>query len=133
MSDRVLAKYASLHSGGATEAEEGLVDDLGVFGWLRGVRDRAVMLELRKSPADILAVDYGGLEIEFDASVGITILTMTARKIVIKGRNLNAEIRPNVRLFEGITRHRVPWIMISDRAARLQDDRNDIVIESITW
>lgn len=68
------------------------------------------MLELRKRGGNIIAVGYGWLErVEFDPSVGITLL-VPGQKILIRGQNLNAEIRPNVRLFEGITRHRVAWV-----------------------
>lgn len=50
------------------------------------------------------------------AGVGVMVETkgialhLAGQKIRIKGRNLNAEARQNVRLFEGITRHRIPWI-----------------------
>lgn len=86
------------------------LDDYGAFGWLRGTKERSVMLELRKRTGNIIAIGYGWLErVEFDPSVGITLL-VPGQRIIISGRNLNAEIRPHVRLFEGITRHRVPWV-----------------------
>lgn len=85
-------------------------EDHGAFGWLRGTKERSVMLELRKRNGNIIAIGYGWLErAEFDPSIGITLL-VPGQRIVIQGRNLNDEIRPHVRLFEGITRHRVPWI-----------------------
>jgi len=92
----------------ANEADE--MEDFGAFGWLRGARERAIMLELRKRDGNIVAIGYGWLErAEFDPSVGITLL-VPGQRIVIRGRNLNAEVRPNVRLFEGITRQRVSWV-----------------------
>lgn len=103
---------ALLRAAGAESDAEG-TDDFGAFGWLRGTKERAVMLELRKKTGAILAVGYSWIEfIEFDPSDGIT-LWIPGRKVRIQGRNLNMPAdpeRPNVRLFEGLTRHRVPWV-----------------------
>lgn len=100
--------------------EEDRIDDYQAFGWLRGLRDRAAMIQLRKRTGNILAVPYGWLEeVDFDPSLGITLITHK-RRIVIRGRNLNAEIRPNIRLFDGIARQRVVWVReneLSDLAA----------------
>ncbi len=75
MTDSVLQKFASRTGEGAEpspEAEQ--LDDLGAFGWLRGVRDRAVMLELRRKDGNILAVGYAWLDkAEFNPSQGITL------------------------------------------------------------
>ena len=43
--------------------------DLGAFGWLRGVHERAAMLELRRKDGSIVAFAYHWLErAEFDPS-----------------------------------------------------------------
>ncbi|KAA0214967.1 MAG: hypothetical protein EDM82_08470 [Cyanobacteria bacterium CYA] len=108
-------------------------DDLGPFGWLRGIRERAVMLELRRKDGSMLAIGYGWIErVAFDPSEGIT-LSIGGQKVRIKGRNLNAELRPSVSLFEGITRHRVPWIREADRSTALTAGDNDTVIDAIEW
>jgi hypothetical protein len=137
MSDSsVLHRYApkiAAGLGGQTVVPELEADDLGGFGWLRGVKDFSRMLELRRKDGSILAVSYGGLEIEFDPSEGIRLHTLSGRKIRIKGRNLNAEVRPTVRLFEGITRHRVPWIQEADRATGLEAGDRETVIDAIEW
>lgn len=91
------------------------------------------MLELRRKDGSIVAVGYGWLErIAFDPSEGVT-LTAAGQKIRIRGRNLNAEVRPSVRLFEGIARHRVPWVREADRTASLQAGDRATVIDSIDW
>ena len=114
-------------------AEADACDDLGAFGWLRGIRDRAVMLELRRKDGSIVAIGYGWLErVEFDPSEGIT-LSAAGQKIRIRGRNLNAEVRPSVRLFEGIARHRVPWVREADRSAGMQAGDRDTVVDVIEW
>lgn len=117
----------------AEHVEPDACDDLGAFGWLRGIRDRAVMLELRRKDGSIVAIGYGWLErVAFDPSEGIT-LSAAGQKVRIKGRNLNAEVRPSVRLFEGIARHRVPWIRESDRAAAMGAEDRAAIVDSIEW
>jgi len=107
-------------------------DDFGAFGWLRGVRDRAIMLELRHRNGRISAFGYAWLErAEFDPSEGIT-LQFAGRSVKIAGRNLNSEIRPNLRLFAGIMRHRVPWIQEADGPTAMSAAKDAVVIEEIT-
>jgi hypothetical protein len=113
------------------DGEEETPDDLGAFGFLRGVRDRAVMLELRRKDGSVVALAYAWLErADFDPSHGIT-LKFGADKVKITGRNLNSPARPNIRLFEGITRHRIPWIQEADRPAAMGAGREAVVIEAI--
>lgn len=138
MSDStVLARYSDRDSEEPSALEPRLVTDAGEdfvsFGWVRGTRDRALMIELRKKDGNILAVGYGWLEkAAFDPSEGIT-LHLAGQKIRIKGRNLNAEARTNVRLFEGITRHRVPWIQEADEPTSFEAGEHDTVVDSIEW
>lgn len=108
MSDSLLNKYTRPQ----TEPDDPQLEteDLGSFGWLRGMRERATMLELRKKDGNITAIGYAWIEkIEFDPSEGITIHAL-GQKVQIQGRYLNAEVRPGVSLFQGLTRHRVPWV-----------------------
>ncbi|HZZ82687.1 MAG TPA: hypothetical protein VFE62_29585 [Gemmataceae bacterium] len=114
---------------GGEEATE--TDDLGVFGWLRGQKERAVMLELRRRGGNITGLGYAWLErAEFDPSVGIT-LYFLGKMVRITGSNLNAEVRAHVRLFNGILRHRVPWIQETDQATAMRAGRDAIVVERI--
>ncbi len=136
MSDKILQKYTGrIGDGtiGSAATDEGeTADDLGAFGWLRG-RDRAIMLELRKSNGNIVAIGYSWLErVEFNPSEGIT-LHLAGRRIRIRGRNLNGEVRPNVRLFQGITRHRVAWIQEADGPAAMLVENGATLAESIEW
>jgi hypothetical protein len=111
----------------------GAVDDFHSFGWLRGLRERATMLELRKKSGDVMAIGYHWIErVEFNPTDGIT-LHVHGDKIRIKGRNLNAEIRPEVRLFDGIARHRVAWVQEADRHGGLKGGESSTIIEEIVW
>lgn len=106
-------------------------DDLGAFGWLRGVGDRALMLELRLKNGRIVAQGYAWLErVEFDPADGIT-LTFTGKTVRIIGHRLNTEVRPLVRLFDGLVRHRVPWIVETGRSAALGAASQGVVVERI--
>ena len=137
MTDSLLNKYIQRSPSDATEnsllSDLEPLEDLGSFGWLRGVRDRAVMLELRKKDGNILAVGYAWLDkAEFDPSVGIT-LHIGSQTIKLRGRNLNTEARPNVRLFQGITRHRVPWIQEADEPTAMEAQGQGTLVEEIEW
>jgi hypothetical protein len=136
MSDKILQKYMGKSGdkpiGSAAMDEAESADDLGAFGWLRG-RDRAIMLELRKKNGNIVAVGYSWLErVEFDPSEGIT-LHVAGQKIRIRGRNLNSEVRANVRLFQAITRHKVAWIQEADGASTLDASKSASIVEEIAW
>jgi hypothetical protein len=133
MKGNLLEKYAAAKPADAEKPEEleTVPDDLGAFGFLRGVRDRAIMLELRHKDGSIDAFGYAWLsKSTFDPSEGIT-LHFGASTIKITGRKLNAEVRPNVRLFAAILRHRVPWICEADGAAIIQASKDTVLIERI--
>lgn len=115
-----------------TPAGEDIEDSVS-FGYLRGVRDRALMLELRKKNGNIKAFGYAWLsQAEFDPSRGI-VLHIAGQQIRICGRNLNAEHRPNVRLFQCLLRHRVPWIQEADEETWMKSPDQDCVIEMLEW
>ncbi|HEY1685913.1 MAG TPA: hypothetical protein VGG19_14205 [Tepidisphaeraceae bacterium] len=131
-----LQKYANrfgegIESAGESDAEG--TENLGAFGFLRGSRDRAEMLELRKKTGNLRAIGFGWIQkIDFDPSSGIT-LYVVDETIKIKGRNLNAIARQQISLLGGIIRHRVPWIAESDQSTILQADKSDVVVETIEW
>jgi hypothetical protein len=133
MFDKAVDPFAPRRKDNATVSMDGDgVEDLIAFGWLRGVQDRAIMLEIRHKDGRITAKGYSWLQsAEFDPSTGIT-LNFSGETVTIKGRNLGGEARPNIRLFAGILRHRVPWIQEADGAAVLQAQENAVVIEEVT-
>lgn len=135
MSDKLLERYTGQRRDGQAEPDQEAeaTDDLGSHGWLRGTRDRAMMIELRKKTGDILALPYAWLErAEFNPSEGIT-LYFGGRKVVIKGQHLNGSPGSKTPLFHGIARHRVPWIQEADQSTRVSAQRNATIAESIVW
>lgn len=116
---------------GAVSMDGDGVEDLIAFGWLRGVQERSIMLEIRHKDGRITAKGYSWLQsAEFDPSTGIT-LNFSGETVTIKGRNLGAEARPNIRLFAGILRHRVPWIQEADGPTVLEAVKDAVVIEEV--
>ncbi len=108
---------------------DALCDDLGCLGWLRGRRDRALMLELRKCDGSILAIGYAWIErITYDPSEGIA-LHIPGALISVVGRNLNGGDQP---VFEGLTRHRVVWLREAPRGQWFED-ATGCFIERIDW
>jgi hypothetical protein len=132
MKDNVLQRYLQPKTEPKQEdgeATEGGLDDLGSFGFLRGIHDRALMLELRYKNGNIDAFPYAWLNrASFDPSEGIT-LRFGSETVTISGQHLNAEARAQVRLFDGIVRHRVPWVREADGPALLEAPRTATVIE----
>jgi hypothetical protein len=109
-------------------------EDLGCYGFLRGVRDRAVMLELRKKDGTVTALAYAYIErITYcpdGPEEGIT-LHGAGQKVHISGRNLNTENESGIRLLGALTRHRVPWVREADRAASAVSENDTTVIDAI--
>jgi hypothetical protein len=133
MKGNLLEKYAAPRPAEVEKPEEqaGVADDLGAFGYLRGVHDRALMLEFRFKNGKRRGLGYAWLhDVEFDPSEGIT-LHFGGHKVKITGRNLNADVQPNVRLFAAILRHRVPWIQEADGPTMMVASKGATVIEGI--
>ena len=133
MSDSVLQQFrGKIVSEQPAHSPEGdAAEDMGAFAILRGVRDFARFLELRKKDGTVIAIGYSWLErIEYDGGHRMT-LRFTNQIVNILGRNLNAEIRPNVRLLDGLARHRVPWVREFSERDTLNADKQGLVIEEI--
>ncbi|TXT36044.1 MAG: Uncharacterized protein FD138_1116 [Planctomycetota bacterium] len=134
MTDRILQRYTRTDRDDSdpTANDLGEVDDLGSFGWLRGIRDRAIMLEFRKRDGNSVAFDYGWLrKVEFNPSDGIKLYFGGDTVVKITGRNLNQPIRPHMQLLRGILTHRVLWIQEASEPDLLQAADNATVIEAI--
>jgi hypothetical protein len=133
MDNKALQKYSNVSalSRAASPEVDDEVDDLGCFGWLRGVKERSVMLELRKRAGERLAVGYSWIErIAFDPSDGIVILGAGTR-ITIQGTGLLAQ--SGASLFVGLTQHRVPWISEHHSHAVLDVPSGQCVVTRLTW
>ena len=130
MKDSFAAKFENNDTGSNVIAlsDTEIHDDLGACGLLRGIHDRAIMLELRMRDGSISACGYMWLDnATFDPSEGIT-LCFARKQVKIAGQNLDSEIRPGVKLFEALVRHRVIWLR---EAETWPTASGDVVIERI--
>lgn len=140
MTDSIFQKYIQDSRSPLTERERSLIlddadnlENCGYFGWLRGVKERSVMLEFRKADGNIRAVAYSWVEsFDFDPSTGISV-QVAGKLIQIRGRHLNAEIRSAVQLFDGLVRHRVPWVREATRQERMEAPEHTMLIDGIDW
>ena len=135
MNDRVLEKYVNPKAPQAAKTNVEDIDtpeDLGSFGLLRGIRDRAISLELRLKDGSIEGLPYAYLSYaRFDPSDGIE-LHFGGKTVTIAGQNLGVEIRANVNLFSAIMRHKVPWIEEADEPKAMTAPRGALLVGEIT-
>ncbi len=128
MRDSVLGKLLAQEE--SEEPAEG-ADDYGAFGCLRGLHERSIMLEIRRKNGSKQAFGYAWLSrATYDPSEGIA-LRFGGETVKIIGRNLDTEVRPNVRLFASLVSHRVPWIQEVDEAAALSAPKQGVLIEEV--
>ncbi len=134
MNDSVLKRYTGARAPLAARDEsfensDDPIDDLGCFSWLRGIRDRAPMIEFRRKDGRSVAYDYTLLrKVVFDPSEGIT-LKFDGETVCIEGRNLDDESTPGIQLLRGILYHRVPWVREMSEAELMGTPERVTVIE----
>lgn len=136
MNDRLTQKLAGTIASqlDAATVDPDAADDLGSFGLLRGVRERAQMLVLRRASGDQLAVSYACIDrIEFNPSENRITLHGVGKEIRIRGRHLATAVRGEVSLFEVLARHRVPWVREAGQCEQLTVATGSCVILSIDW
>lgn len=132
MSDsEVVSRLRTIQSEQMKPTEPDESDDCGAFGWLRGPRERAMMLEIRERSGEISLFSYAFLHPVFYDPSGQLILQFGVQKVVIQGENLKQEVQPNVTLLGCLGRHRVTWIAESESSLILTGTKL-ITIESIS-
>ena len=121
------AEAEKVTTGGAVEHEG--AEDFAAFGWLRGPSARVLMVEFRKKDGIVRAFAYGYLfEALYDPCEGIR-MNFTGQKVRIVGWNLDAETKPNVRLFRGLLRHRVVYVKEADQFDELAASDGETLVE----
>lgn len=114
-------------------AEEGQEENARAFGFLRGARERALMLEFRLKDGRVVALSYALLDrATFDPSEGIR-LRFAGEEVRIAGQALNERLPSGVQpLFELVLRHKATWIQESSRADFLQAQPGSPIVELIS-
>lgn len=121
MSDRGPSLFASrLAAEPAIDIDSDSEASVLAFGYLRGVRDRSAMLELRRKDGASVAFSYTLLDrASFDPSDGIR-LSFPGTEVHLVGRRLNDPADRGLKLYELLLRHRVTWIQEASRADALE-------------
>ena len=106
-------------------------EDCGSFGFLRGVKERALMLDFRLKNGNREAFPYALLErVSYDPSEGLTLFYLGV-SVRLRGRNLMRPVTAGVSLLDAIHRHRVPWIGEVDELRSLLKSEEAIVVTKI--
>lgn len=106
----------------------------GSFGYLRGVRDRALNLELRLESGDSISLPYSWLgPTRFDPSGRIVLLFQGGDLYLVQlgGRNLNRLPEEGISLYELLLRHRVTWVRESPVADSQRQPESECVVDRI--
>ncbi|AMV24231.1 hypothetical protein VT84_07530 [Gemmata sp. SH-PL17] len=106
-------------------------EDCGAFGLLRGVKERALMLDLRFCNGNREALPYALLErVSFDPSDGLTLRFLGA-VVTVRGRNLARPSGSSAAILDGIHRHRVSWIGEIDELHAALKPADSVVVTRI--
>lgn len=118
--------------GSDNDSEE---DGCAVFGYLRGNKERAVMLELRLKNGNRCAFPYSWLGMaSFDPSNGITLRFVgdVTYIVTVTGSRLNSPVNGSVTLFQhGLLRHRVLWLREMEKAEIAMATEESTTIDAI--
>jgi len=115
----------------ASEDEE----ECPAFGYLRGLRDRALSIEFRLASGNSEAFPYSWLgPVKYNPSHGL-LLKFTGDLVylvLIEGSNLNALAKGAVNLYDhGIQRHRITWVREMTRQQVERAAEGEVTIERI--
>lgn len=133
MSETSLEKYVQRASPQKGLERDEIVDESTSFGVLRGARDRSPSIELRRKTGSVLVIGYSWIEtMVFDPTDGVTI-KIGNRLVRLKGRNLGAELRPNVRLITALAAHKVSWVQEMGINELVTISVDTPVVEAIEW
>lgn len=117
----------------APEEDPDAFEDCGAFGFLRGVKDRALFLELRLRNGNRMAFPYALLErVSFDPSEGLFCHFMGG-VVILRGRNFTRTTTSQISLLDGILRHRVPWIAEKEELHGAVQSPESVIVTKIEF
>jgi hypothetical protein len=110
-------------------------DECPAFGYLRGIKDRALSLELRFANGNSQAFPYSWLgPMKYDPSAGLLLKFVgdLVYLVLLEGSNLNALVNQSVSLYDrGIQRHRVTWVREMTRQQMQKAGEGEVIVERI--
>lgn len=105
------------------------------FGYLRGIRDRALSLECRFANGNSKAFPYSWLgPSTYNPSAGLLLKFVgdLIYLVLLEGSNLNALVNNAVSLYDrGILRHRVCWVREMTRPELQKAREGEVMVERI--
>ena len=105
------------------------------FGYLRGIRDRAMSLELRLANGNRQSFPYSWLgPMTYNPSAGLLLKFVgdLVYLVLLEGSNLNASVNGAASLFDrGIQRHRVTFVREMTRQQVQQTADGEVTVERI--
>lgn len=118
-----------------TETEASTEDSCSAFGYLRGLRERALSLEVRFRDGNCDWFPYSWLgPYRFNPSVGL-LLKFTGDTVIlvlVRGSNLDALVNQSINLTDrGIARHRILWLREMEEEGIRQAGREQPTIDRI--
>jgi hypothetical protein len=118
--------------GTAAQSDE---DTCGAFGYLRGIRERALSIEFRFADGNSEAFPYSWLgPVKYNPSAGMLIKFVgdLVYLVLIEGSNLNALVNETVNLYDrGIQRHRISWVREMTRPEQERTGEGEPSVERI--
>jgi hypothetical protein len=116
-----------------TESDE---DECPAFGYLRGIRDRALAVEFRLRTGNREYFAYSHLASwRYNPSLGLLlkftddVLTL----VLIRGSNLDALVNGSINLIDrGLQRHRIVWVREMEEVELRRPEKGEPTIDRIT-
>jgi hypothetical protein len=138
-SQKLLSKLTAHAGQPRPEAEPKRPEDdeqhCNAFGYLRGVRERALLLELRFRDGNAEAFTYSWLgRVSYVASAGLLLRFNGDRLywVLVEGANLNKALEGGVSLYQkGLLRHRVTWVREMSAEELSRAGPGDVTVEHI--
>lgn len=110
-------------------------EECPAFGYLRGIRDRALSLELRFANGNSKAFPYSWLgPMQYDPSAGLLLKFVgdLIYLVLLEGSNLNKLVNNSCSLYDrGIQRHRVTWVREMTRQQAGRAEGGEVAVERI--
>lgn len=110
-------------------------EECAAFGYLRGIRDRALMLEFRQRNGNSRAFPYSWLgPVRYDPSHGLLLKFVGDMNylVLIEGSNVNGLVKETINLYDrGIQRHRITWVREMERREMDGARPGDVTIDRI--
>lgn len=109
-------------------------EECAAFGYLRGVRDRALFVEFRFNDGNSESFPYSWLgPIKYNPSAGLLLKFVgdEISLVLLEGSNLNAVVNGAVSLYSGLQRNRITWIREMSRPQLQKAGEGEVTVEHI--